>query len=551
MGRVGIGIDIGTDSVRVVAGSESKGTFKLKHVAVVPLERAGEPDAAEIAAGLRTALAAGGLKGDVSCGLTGRDVVIRYTQVPPVPDWQLRQLMEFEIQEMAAQSGEPLAADFNVVPVQSEGGGDDTVLLALAKPGVLDGHLQALALAGVGIHAFTPNAIALFNAWRKSGDTAGTVLLLNLGARNSDVVVARDGDLVFARNLSGGGDLFDDALVASFNVSSEKARRLKVELANVAPTDAAKRSAQEEKVARALAGATGQILSMVQSSLMFAKSQTGVAGLAVDKVLLCGGGALLRGLDRYLSANLNVPVERFDPFAAVDTSAVDDALDEETRAKAAVALGLALGRASAGVYSIEILPAALKKTRAFKERTLFAALALVLVLGYLGWDAYSAKQNYDKLTGQVRQLKGELDSRNRRLKSYEELVAERAAAGLKLSQLEERQLIGASVARTGVLLQKYLPPDLYVRSIAQARLQDPELGLATAARPVIVVKGEGREGAEGLELLFNRFASDVGADPLLGRPAKAALSPAGAKKPFEWTLYLNFARLEPLEEGAP
>ena len=68
-----------------------------------------------------------------------------------------------------------------------------------------------------------------------------------------------------------------------------------------------------ERVSRATAGAAGQLLSLLQSSVVFAKSQIRLPGLKLDKVLLCGGGARMDGITRWLSSAMSVRVELFDP----------------------------------------------------------------------------------------------------------------------------------------------------------------------------------------------------------------------------------------------
>jgi len=554
MAANGIGIDLGTDSIRVISGQDKQGVFTVRQFVVVPISgRAGDPN--QVAALLRQALGALSIKGDLYCGLTGRDLVIRYSQVPPVPDWQLRQLMEFEIQEMTGQSGDQLAADFNLLPVSSDLSSDDTVLLALAKQGILTHHMEVLKAAGVTPRAFTPNSIALYNAYRRTGSNSGTVLLVNIGANNTDMAIARDGDLIFARNLSGGGELFDQALIASFNVSREKARRLKEELADVSPFDSAtRRSAQEEKVARALSGASGQLFSMVQSSVLFAKSQTGVNDLALDEVLLSGGGALLKGLDRYLASNLNVPVNRFDPFDAVNLGAVEDDLDESDRARAVVALGLALTACSEDLYSIEILPPALKQARIFKERTLFSILAALLVVIYLGYDAFQSRRDDQLAAADQAQLQREFTKRQKRATDYEEAVQERLQLVRRLELLEERLVAGGGLDRALGMVQRYLPPDLYVTSLRLQKSTDPDLvGPDTKdAKPVIEVNGQGREGAQSLDMLFNRFAKELAQDPLLIRTPKTKTSPASVSKAFEWTVTMNFSiPLARTEEAEP
>jgi Tfp pilus assembly PilM family ATPase len=56
--------------------------------------------------------------------------------------------------------------------------------------------------------------------------------------------------------------------------------------------------------------------------VLFCKSQVKISGLKLDRVLLCGGGAAIRGLPRYLSSGMNVPVEMFDAFRVVNTDAL-------------------------------------------------------------------------------------------------------------------------------------------------------------------------------------------------------------------------------------
>src|SRR6185295_17590575 len=102
-------------------------------------------------------------------GLTGRDVNIRYTRVPRVPDWQLRNLMRFEVEEIGDQSGSGVASDFNLLPALPEVEGEDVVLLAMAREGLLDAHAAGVRAVGGSVEAFTPNAIALYNAFLRYG----------------------------------------------------------------------------------------------------------------------------------------------------------------------------------------------------------------------------------------------------------------------------------------------------------------------------------------------------------------------------------------------
>src|SRR5262245_4460089 len=152
MGKRGLGIEIGATAVRIVAGQRKGDSFQVDQVLRVPLPAGAADDPAAVKEALAQATRPKLSAQKSLAGLTGRDLMIRYTQVPPVPDWQLRQMMGFEINEIRSRSNEPVATDFNLLPSVSELTNDDTVLLAVSKEALLAGvdHSPGLANANPG-----------------------------------------------------------------------------------------------------------------------------------------------------------------------------------------------------------------------------------------------------------------------------------------------------------------------------------------------------------------------------------------------------------------
>ncbi len=102
MARTVTGIDIGSRTNKFVRGYVKGNTFHVTDFAVVPhgsttIESAWEAGRDSGAPGFKL--------GTARVGLTGRDVNVRYTRVPRVPDWQLRKLMRFEVEEVGGTSG--------------------------------------------------------------------------------------------------------------------------------------------------------------------------------------------------------------------------------------------------------------------------------------------------------------------------------------------------------------------------------------------------------------------------------------------------------------
>lgn len=500
-------VDIGSHSAKVLVAQAGKNGVSVLRFAGLPR---GEGDGA-------VSLAQSGIPlGQCVCGLAGRDMTLRYSQVPPTPDWQLKKLMELEIQDLSQQSGGALSADYNLLPATDPEAGVETVLLALAKDEALDRLQGEVAAGGGAVAAFVPNCTALYNAYLKCGpvEEDTVVCLANVGHETIDIALVKGTDLLFARNLSGGTKVLDDAIAASFNVGARKAEALKKDLLDLDPQSRGRYSSgQAEKVTLAAGGAAGSITAAIQSSLSFCKAQTKIADLRLDKVLVSGGGARLRGLRGMLRETLRCPVELFDPFANIDLSSLPPADAEQLQAmrhEAVVALGLAVGRTDDTLYSLEILPEAVRKRQRFQQRTVWNVLAGAIVVALLGLQWKRGREEQDAAQAAA-------DSVRRRISAANSVHTE-AAAAIEANRVERALVehLGNQAMplhgflRTVRAVGANLPPPLWIRKI--------EIGGAAAVggqkkRPQVVVEGSGKElnGAE-VGRVLTEFAGKVKAD---------------------------------------
>jgi type IV pilus assembly protein PilM len=446
-------------------------------------------------------------------GLTGRDVNVRYTRVPRLPDWQLRKLMRFEVEEVGGQSGSELASDFNLLPPLPEIESEDVVLLALARESLLAEHLAGLKAVGGRLEAFAPSALALYNAWLRYGVIEDeTVLLANVGHENLDVILVRGRDLLFARNLTGGSRLFDEALAERFGVPLAKAEAIKRELATLRP-GASYASPTQEKASRALLGAAGQILSLLQSTVLFCKSQVKVANLRIDRVYLTGGGAALQGLPEYLAAGMSVPVQLFEPFRVVDVSALAPAAAlelEKYRLEATVSLGLATMGSDPEAYAVEILPRKLRARRAFLGRSVYAIAAAVLAACFLVYQGWKTSSELGRVRGEVARLEAELKRAQSTDRQARELAVRNAALARDSSLLLGVAGSGAQLARALGHCLQHLPEDFWVDRLTSDWRHAEGLGVARGdERPILRLECRAREGTESIAAQLERFVQSV------------------------------------------
>ena len=509
MARTATGIDIGLSTAKVLRGHVKGNTFVATGFAVA--NNGGD----DLESGW-DALELGFKPTSARIGVTGREVNIRYTRVPRVPDWQLRKLMRFETEEISSQADAAVASDFNVLPEIPEIEGEDVVLLAMARESLLEDHLDGLARHGGKIDAFTPNAIGLYNAWLHYGVLMeDTVLVANIGKDNVDVIVCRGSDLLFARNLTGGSKLFDDALVERFQVSAKKAEEIKTTMVDLEP-GASFTDPTAEKASRAMMGPAGQVLSLLQSTVLFCKSQIKLNNLKLDRVMICGGGAALPGLDSYLRGGMSVPVEVFDPFTVVDVSGLDpesaDAL-EEHRMEAVVALGLAHSASDPDSYSIEILPEAILKKRNFMEGTVFLIAAAVLAVAFLGFYGW---KNHDRL-GAISDVVSGLRSRVNRVTGVDQdtrgLVEDNMALHAFGGRLHATVGSGEQLARALAVIDGALPRDFWIEQLTSTFGDDNDWNVQKGEEvPILRVMGRAREGTETPTVQFDEFVAALRAE---------------------------------------
>ena len=500
-------VDIGGHSAKVLVAQVGKHGVSVTGFAGLPT---GEGSVSLGEAGIS-------LKNSV-CGLAGRDMTLRYSQVPPTPDWQLRNLMDLEIEDLAQQSGGALSADYNLLPIEDESG-SDTVLLALAKDDALERLQDQVSNGGGTVCAFVPNCTALYNAYLKCGpvDADAVVALVNIGHETMDLAIVRGTDLMFVRNLTSGTKGLDDAIASNFNVSTRKAEVLKKDLLDLDPASRGNyKSGQAEKVTMAAMSAATSIPAAINSSLSFCKAQTKIADLRIDKVLVCGGGARLRGLRGLLRENLRCPVELFDPFANLDLSALspDDAEQlQQMRHEAVVALGLAVGMLDDTLYSLEILPEAVRKKQRFQQRTIFNILAGVVVAILLFLEMEHGKKQMMANEAFATKKARLIATTTRTHNEAEELVQQNNESRQLIAYLKKRALPLHGVLRVQRSIVKHLAPQLWVEKIEVGGGRSRG-GVDSAPQVIVDVAAKELNGVDPLPVIV-AFSNNFKTDPAM------------------------------------
>lgn len=399
------GIDIGHAYIKIAQVSPSWGGFRLVGIAKVRNEL--PVDDSKTASTIRsfarnqlqrifqTTLTQSGCV----IGVTGRDINLRIIQMPPIPSpTKFRKMMEYELIQMAGKGGEALYSDYCRLNLASKPYPEIPVLVGMAKNTFIDEEIRRMKKSGLGVEDICPNAIALSYALRQTEVIKPTeiVLLADIGAVNTEIVIHQGRHLIFARNISGGGADLTETIHNRMGLSKAEAENLKITAGKIVPRET-ETSGEDRVLQETLRSGVGQIQSSIESAISFAIAQLKVEKLSPDRIFISGGTAKLKGLSGYLGETLNKPVEVFKPFKNIKANLPAEAKDKtiESDCDFSVALGLALSQAAYHQnHHISFLPPKLKSKKEFYRASIpLIAAGIIIFIGMVLWmtSAYSAR----------------------------------------------------------------------------------------------------------------------------------------------------------------
>jgi type IV pilus assembly protein PilM len=341
-----VGIDIGSAALRAVEladPAKAKPTLLRYSEVALPEGAVSRGEVMEpntVANALKQLWSQGGFKSkDVVLGMGNQRVLARDLTVPKMSLKRIRESLPFEVQDMLPVPVADALLDFYPI---SEASGEhgpvvNGLLIAAVKSAVL-GNVKAAELAGLTAVDVDLIPFALNRVLVTRPQIPGTVALLDLGANTSTVVIAKDGVPQFVRIIPTGGNDLTEALrngLATDTLQAESIKRtLGLPMGSVA--------VQDQPAAEIIYQVTSELLTSLRNTINYYGNTR--PAHPVQRILLCGGGALLSGFASALAELTRVKVSMGDPFSSVvlARSVNGDALRGSSSAFT-VALGLALG----------------------------------------------------------------------------------------------------------------------------------------------------------------------------------------------------------------
>ncbi len=270
---------------------------------------------------------------EVIASLPEEKAFLRMIQFPKMNFEELEKAVIFEAENHIPIPVKESCLGFEVVEPLVNHLDHFDILLAAIPQKIVDPYIRVLKAAGLRPCALEIESSSTSRALIKNGMALNPVLLVDFGATRTGLIVFSGQSIRFTSSFPTSSTDLTAAIASKLNISSIEAEKIKINYGLEAKTkvgleektgdsELEKEILEDHRILEILTPILSQLTSDIKNFLDFYYSHTSHEHLSpsrheVKRVLLSGGGANLKGLDRYLARELGLTVVLGNPWINV------------------------------------------------------------------------------------------------------------------------------------------------------------------------------------------------------------------------------------------
>ncbi|NLY10080.1 MAG: type IV pilus assembly protein PilM [Firmicutes bacterium] len=269
----------------------------------------------------------------VVMGISSPDVVVKEKRFPVMPLKELRQVIEHELKdffEFEFNSLDEVSFSFEEIRRDKE---IDVLIVGchrqLISPFITIARRVGLNLSVIDLPVFS------FNRLTRNALSVKPCYI-DIGSRQTKIYIKDNGAFSVYRLIPIGGDHITEAIMNAYQVELEEAEQLK----RTKEIDRIILDAEFDKSRVRMV--MQQLVNNIYHTLDYLRASERASSISevVDQVFVCGGTAVLKGLDQIFSDEFGVSTKVLEPFKDFQADSLDPNAIDNTIFSAATALAL-------------------------------------------------------------------------------------------------------------------------------------------------------------------------------------------------------------------
>lgn len=309
-----VGLDIGSKSIKIVElNREGKG-WSLRSAGAVSYSgptidaTLNDPNiVTELGGVIKKLVRDAKISGrNVSIALPETQVFTRLMQFPLLSDAEIASAVKWEAEEYIPIPIKDAIIEHQIVErLENANPPQVLVLLVAALQSLVANYMEVVEQAGLDVIGVETELISMARSLSPEGKTS---LLVDFGARSTDIAIVKNGQLYFSRSVPTAGEAFTRAVAQSLGVNMLQAEEYK-------RTYGLSENQLEGKVGKALAPILKVIAGEIKKAIHY--YQLNIKGETPSLVIIAGGSAGLPGVSPMLTSHLGMEVVVGTPFSKI------------------------------------------------------------------------------------------------------------------------------------------------------------------------------------------------------------------------------------------
>lgn len=338
-----LGFDLSNFSLKIVELKKEKKELKLTFFEnfLIPEgiieggEIKKEKELTEILKGVRNKIKVR----DIIVSLPEEKLFLDIIQLPLMNEKEVKKTIQFEIENYIPFPIEEVYFDFEKIEFISDRPKYQEILITAFSKKIIDTYLKALKNVDFQPIVLEPECFSITRALIKKDRPSEFILILDLGENRTGFTLFFGKNVRFTSTLPFSSRQLTKALVEELKITFEEAEKIKKE------QGIEKESQIKEILNPFLFNLIKEIKNLLEYySTHNPKIRKQFNEISLEKILLCGGGANLKGLTEFLSSELKIKVEKGNPWINILKEPIKEIpeLSFEESLSYTTSLGLAL-----------------------------------------------------------------------------------------------------------------------------------------------------------------------------------------------------------------
>ncbi|MBP7822658.1 MAG: type IV pilus assembly protein PilM [Candidatus Moranbacteria bacterium] len=274
----------------------------------------------------------------VVCSLPETKAFLRIITLPHMPESEVGEAIKWEIEANIPLAIDQVYYDWQVLSDElfhDQSKEKTFVLVVAVARGVVDTFYSVVERAGFEVVGMETEAVAQARSLLSSTENLEkTTLIVDIGDRRTSFFVCLGNIPCFTSSVPLSSQAITDAISKEMRISFEEAEKIKLSQGIGSFTDENPVFNAARPILDNLVAEMGRSMEFYLGNLRYSSQ--------VDSIMLCGGGANMKGLIPYLTWKLGKKVELGDPWVNVKMGENIPPINRDRSVQYSTAIGLAI-----------------------------------------------------------------------------------------------------------------------------------------------------------------------------------------------------------------